>query len=131
MCPTIKITIKECSSSRSAGFFVHPQNLWVNRFYQKATQCHFAWAQWHRQTHLAPPLGVEACRYNYHTRFFICYALSIELIEARNERELQRIIQRYARYKLLILDEPVLTPTPQNCGRIRLSFSKMPLRKAR
>lgn len=57
------------------------------------------------KTHLATALGVEACRNNYRTRFVSCYALVNELLEARQERTLQRLIQRHARYDLLILDE--------------------------
>lgn len=57
------------------------------------------------KTHLATALGVDACKNNYRTRFISCYALVNELIEAREERDLQRLIQRYARYDLLILDE--------------------------
>ncbi|MFH7321641.1 IS21-like element helper ATPase IstB [Desulfurivibrio sp. D14AmB] len=57
------------------------------------------------KTHLATAIGVEACRSNYRTRFVSCYGLVNELIEARQERDLQRLIQRYTRYDLLILDE--------------------------
>ena len=57
------------------------------------------------KTHLASALGVEACRHNYRTRFVSCYGLVNELIEARQEKDLQRIIGRYARFDLLILDE--------------------------
>lgn len=57
------------------------------------------------KTHLATALGVDACKSNYRTRFISCYALVNELIEAREEKDLQRLIQRYARYDLLILDE--------------------------
>jgi DNA replication protein DnaC len=57
------------------------------------------------KTHLATALGVEACKNDYRTRFASCYGLVNELIEARQERDLQRLIQRYARYDLLILDE--------------------------
>lgn len=57
------------------------------------------------KTHLATALGVEACKNNHRTRFVSCYGLVNELIEARQEKELQRIIQRHARYDLLILDE--------------------------
>jgi DNA replication protein DnaC len=57
------------------------------------------------KTHLTTALGVEACRNNYRTRFVSCYALVNELIEAREDRDLQRLIQRYSRYDLLILDE--------------------------
>lgn len=57
------------------------------------------------KTHLTTALGVEACKNNYRTRFVSCYALVNELIEAREDRDLQRLIQRYSRYDLLILDE--------------------------
>jgi DNA replication protein DnaC len=57
------------------------------------------------KTHLATALGVEACKHNYRTRFVSCYGLVNELIEARQEKDLQRIIGRYARFDLLILDE--------------------------
>ncbi len=57
------------------------------------------------KTHLATGLGVEACKNNFRTRFISCYGLVNELIEAREEKVLQRLIQRYARYDLLILDE--------------------------
>ncbi len=57
------------------------------------------------KTHLATALGVDACRNNYRTRFISGYALVNELIEAREDRDLQRLIQRYARYDLLVLDE--------------------------
>jgi DNA replication protein DnaC len=57
------------------------------------------------KTHLATALGVDACKNNYRTRFISGYALVNELIEARKERDLQRLILRYSRYDLLILDE--------------------------
>jgi len=57
------------------------------------------------KTHLAKALGIEACRNNYRTRFTACYGLVNELIESRQERSLQRLIQKYAHYDLLILDE--------------------------
>jgi DNA replication protein DnaC len=57
------------------------------------------------KTHLATALGIEACKNNQRTRFVSCYALVNELIEARQDKDLQRLIQRYSRYDLLILDE--------------------------
>ena len=57
------------------------------------------------KTHMATALGVEACKNNYRTRFVTCYGLANELIEAREERLLQRLLQRYSRYDLIILDE--------------------------
>ena len=57
------------------------------------------------KTHMATALGIEACKNNFRTRFVTCYGLVNELIEARQQRTLQRLIQRYVRYDLLILDE--------------------------
>jgi len=57
------------------------------------------------KTHMATALGLEACKSNYRTRFVSCYGLVNELIEAREERDLQRLLRRYSRYELLILDE--------------------------
>ena len=57
------------------------------------------------KTHMATALGIEACKNNYRTRFVTCYGLANELIEAREERQLQRLLQRYSRYDLLILDK--------------------------
>ena len=57
------------------------------------------------KTHMATALGIEACKSNYRTRFVSCYGLVNELVEARQERELQRLLQRYSRFDVLILDE--------------------------
>ncbi len=57
------------------------------------------------KTHMATALGIEACRNNFRTRFVTCYGLVNDLIEARQERALQRLLQRYARYDLIVLDE--------------------------
>jgi DNA replication protein DnaC len=57
------------------------------------------------KSHMSTALGIEACKNNFRTRFATCYGLVNELIETRQEKGLQRLIQRYARYDLLILDE--------------------------
>ena len=57
------------------------------------------------KTHMATALGIEACKNKFRTRFVSCYGLVNELIEASQEKALQRLIQRYIRYDLLILDE--------------------------
>jgi len=57
------------------------------------------------KTHLATALGIEACRQSKRVRFITGYALANELIEARTERDLNRLLGRYARLDLLILDE--------------------------
>jgi len=57
------------------------------------------------KSHLATALGIEACRANIRTRFVSCYGLVNELVEAREERILQKMLARYSRYEVLILDE--------------------------
>jgi len=57
------------------------------------------------KTHMATALGIEACGQNFRTRFVTCYGLVNELVEARQERALQRLIQKYVRCDLLIMDE--------------------------
>jgi len=57
------------------------------------------------KTHLATSLGIEACGLGYRTRFVTGCALANELIEARDEKILGRLLKRYAGYGLLIIDE--------------------------
>ena len=57
------------------------------------------------KTHLATALGMEACRQGVRTRFVSGCGLANELIEARDEKRLARVIKRYAGYGLLIIDE--------------------------
>ena len=57
------------------------------------------------KTHLAIALGMEACRRGVRTRFVTCCGLANELIEARDEKSLSRVIKRYSSYGLLIVDE--------------------------
>lgn len=57
------------------------------------------------KSHLSTALGVEASRKGIRTRFITACALANELIEARHERDLQRMLKRYAGYGLLIVDE--------------------------
>jgi len=57
------------------------------------------------KTHLATALGMEACSQAVRTRFVTGCALANELIEARDEKILGRVINRYAGYGLLIIDE--------------------------
>jgi DNA replication protein DnaC len=57
------------------------------------------------KSHLATALGVEACRQGIATRFVTGCGLANELIEAREAKTLSRLMHRYARCGLLILDE--------------------------
>lgn len=62
------------------------------------------------KTHLATALGIEACRRDVRTRFVTACGLVNELIEARTQRETSRVLQRYARFELLIVDEVGYVP---------------------
>jgi DNA replication protein DnaC len=57
------------------------------------------------KTHLATALGMEACWQGVRTRFVTGCGLANELIEARDDKRLGRVIKRYAGYGLLIIDE--------------------------
>ena len=57
------------------------------------------------KTHLATALGMEACDLGVRTRFVTGCGLVNELIEARDDKSLRRIMKRYFSYGLLIIDE--------------------------
>ncbi len=57
------------------------------------------------KTHLATGLGVESCSQGIRTRFVTACGLANELIEAKTEKDLQRRLNKYERYGLLIIDE--------------------------
>ncbi len=57
------------------------------------------------KSHLATAIGVEACLNDYKTRFVTGYELVNELVEAQKERDLSRVLRKYSRFHLLIIDE--------------------------
>jgi DNA replication protein DnaC len=57
------------------------------------------------KTHLATGLGIEACKQGFRTRFVTGCGLANELLEAREQRLLSRLMKRYGGYDLLIVDE--------------------------
>ncbi len=62
------------------------------------------------KTHLATGLGIEACRQGIRTRFITACGLVNELVEAQNEKVSSRVLSRYERYGLLIVDEMGYAP---------------------
>lgn len=62
------------------------------------------------KTHLATALGIAACMACYKVRFTTTAGLVNELLEARDERRLSRVVHRYARVDLLVLDELAYVP---------------------
>jgi len=81
------------------------KELLEGRYIQEARNIIFLGRSGTGKTHLATALGMEACRQGVRTRFVSGCALANELIEARDERLLSRVIKRYGSYGLLIVDE--------------------------
>ncbi len=70
------------------------------------------------KTHLATALGVRACSQGRRVRFCTLAGLANELQEAEGSRELNRIVQRYARYELLVLDELGYLALPEGAAEL-------------
>ncbi len=56
------------------------------------------------KTHLSTALGIRACQQGRRVRFTTLAALANELQEAQTRRDLARIVARYARTELVLLD---------------------------
>lgn len=57
------------------------------------------------KNHLAIGLGVEACKQGVRTLFINCHELILRLTTAQQKQHLERVMRRYERYDLLIIDE--------------------------
>ncbi len=57
------------------------------------------------KTHLAIALGHAACAQGKRVRFFSVTGLVTEMLEAREERQLERLLNRLSKHHVLILDE--------------------------
>lgn len=62
------------------------------------------------KSHLSIALGICACMQSRRTRFTTVASLANELVEAKDQRMLSKVIARYARYELLVLDEMAYVP---------------------
>ena len=70
------------------------------------------------KTHLAIALGLEAARRRYRVAFVRAADLVRSLLEARDERTLTRLHQRYQRTALLIVDELGFVPFDRTGGEL-------------
>ena len=70
------------------------------------------------KTHLATALAVCACRQGRRVRFTTLAGLANELQEAESRRELQRVVGRYARIELLVLDELGYLALPEGAAEL-------------
>ncbi len=57
------------------------------------------------KTHLLIGLGIAACEQGRRVRYATCAQLVNELVEAADERRLARLVARYGRFDLLLVDE--------------------------
>jgi DNA replication protein DnaC len=65
------------------------------------------------KTHLATGLAVAACRQQKRVRFTTAATLVNELLEAKQSNELNRIVQRWLRYELIVIDELAYVAIPE------------------
>jgi DNA replication protein DnaC len=70
------------------------------------------------KTHLATALAVCACQQGRRVRFTTLAALANELQEAESRRELARVVGRYARIELLVLDELGYLALPEGAAEL-------------
>jgi DNA replication protein DnaC len=66
------------------------------------------------KTHLATGLAVEACRQRKRVRFTTAAGLVNELVEAKNQSELNRVTNRWLRYELIVIDEMAYVAMPES-----------------
>ena len=70
------------------------------------------------KTHLAIALAVCACQQGRRVRFTTLAGLANELQEAESRRELARVVSRYARIELLVLDELGYLALPEGAAEL-------------
>lgn len=70
------------------------------------------------KTHLATGLGVAACRQRKRVRFTTAAELITELVEAKSRNELGRVVARWTRYELLIVDELAYVAMPDTAAEL-------------
>jgi DNA replication protein DnaC len=81
------------------------------------------------KTHLATALGIRACQQGRRVRFTTLAALANELQEADTQRNLARVIARYSRTEVVILDELGYLKLPD--GAAELVFQVLSERQER
>src|SRR5690606_9698828 len=62
------------------------------------------------KTHVATSLAYEACKEGKRVIFTTICKLMNELVEASKGKELQRLLEKYSRYELLVIDEVGYVP---------------------
>ena len=70
------------------------------------------------KTHLATALAVAACQQRKRVRFATAAEMENELIEARQKNELSRVVNRWTRYELIVMDEVAYVGMPDAAAEL-------------
>ncbi len=70
------------------------------------------------KTHLATGLAVAACRQRRRVRFTTAAQLVNDLVEAKNNSELNRVTSRWTRYELIVIDEMAYVAIPEAAAEL-------------
>lgn len=70
------------------------------------------------KTHLSIWLGIETCRQGVRTLFINCHESILRLKAAQEKQHLERVMRRYERYNLLIIDELGYLPISANEAKL-------------
>ena len=70
------------------------------------------------KTHLSIGLGIDAYRQGVRTLFINCHELILRLKAAQEKQHLERVMRRYERYNLLIINELEYLPISANESKL-------------
>lgn len=70
------------------------------------------------KTHVAKSLGIKACQARQSVLFYTAPALARELVEAHDDKSLQRTFKKLMRAKLLIIDELGYVPLTKSSAEL-------------
>lgn len=70
------------------------------------------------KTHLATGLAVAACRQRKRVRVTTAAQLVNELVEAKNQSEINRVTNRRTRYELIVIDEMAYVAMPESAAEL-------------
>jgi DNA replication protein DnaC len=70
------------------------------------------------KSHLATGLALAACRQRRRVRFTTAAQLVNELLEAKNNSELNRVTSRWTRYELIVIDEMAYVAIPEAAAEL-------------
>ncbi len=70
------------------------------------------------KTHLATGLAVAACRQKRRVRFTTAAELVNELMEAKDQNQLNRVTHRWTRYELIVIDEMAYVALPESAAEL-------------